>query len=148
MSSENVFNNYMGAFIGSLVGGLLLLLFDFGGWYNNFQAFEIWEYYGVFYDPGAFVLIVGVSVALLFVAYGSYNATKEKPSDEELYRMYKISLTALIIIAVGGIVFSTSASENDDWWLDTGFYGGIIGSFISTMFLRNAKNATSNQMEF
>ena len=131
----------MGAFIGSFVGGLLLLIFDFGGWYNNFSGVQVWEYYNLFYDPGSFILIGGASAALLFVAYSSYNATKETPSEIDLDRMYKASLYALAVVGIGGIVFAISASENDDWWLDTGFFGGLIGSIISTLLLRNAKNA-------
>lgn len=143
MTSENVSNYYMGSFIGSLIGGLMILIFDFAGWDES-------NYYLGFYSEGWIatdslggVIILGpIGVGLLYVAYNSYKGTKETLPKETIELTYKISLGALVAILVGALIFTISISSEDVyWWFEAGFYGGAIGSLISTLLLRNAKNA-------
>ncbi|MHA2031199.1 MAG: hypothetical protein ACW99A_05180 [Candidatus Kariarchaeaceae archaeon] len=143
MSTENVTNYYMGSFIGSLIGGILILLLDFAGWDES-------NYYAGFYaegwiatdSVGGFLILVPIGIGMLYVAYNSYQGTKEALPTEKLELIYKISFAALIAISVGALIFVITISTEDvDWWFGEGFYGGFIGSLISTLLLRNAKNA-------
>lgn len=145
MSTENVSNYYMGSFIVSLIGGIMLLVGEFAGWYYQ----EGSAYYGYYrewgsvraFNSAAFLILAPVAAGMFYVAYHSYNSTKEPPTQLILDRMYKISQAALGIILLGALIFIILASDNDDWWLGEAFYGGAIGSLISVFLLRNAKNA-------
>ncbi len=52
---------------------------------------------------------------------------------------YSLALTATELQAarINGHLVDSATKV----WLDTGFFGGLIGSLISTLLLRNAKNA-------
>ncbi len=143
MSNENVSNYYMGSFIGSLTGGLMILLFDFAGWDDSNYYLGIYSEGWIATDSIGGVLFLGpIGVALLYIAYNSYKGTKETLSIETLELIYKISVGALVAILIGALIFIISISAEDVyWWFDAGFYGGAIGSLISTLLLRNAKNA-------
>ena len=121
----------------------MILVGEFSGWYQytggTYVRSEEWGYVYAFNGPWAIVL-VPVGAAMLYVAYLSYNATKETPTLEEIERMYQISRAILIGILAGTVLFIMLVIENDDWWLSEGFYGGAIGSFVSTILLNNAKN--------
>lgn len=145
MSSENVSNFYMWSFIGALIGGLMILLFDFAGWDES-------NYYAGFYSEGWIatdsvggILILGpIGIGLLYVAYHSYKGTKEELPKETLELIYKISLVALSAILIVGLIFAITISTEDVyWWFGEGFYGGAIGSLISTLLLRNAKEKSN-----
>ncbi|MCE7733959.1 MAG: hypothetical protein GPJ54_03715 [Candidatus Heimdallarchaeota archaeon] len=140
MSTENVSNYYMGSFIVSLIGGIMVLVGEFAGWYNYGYYVEEWGSVSTF-TGSAFLILGPVAAGMLYVAYLSYNGTKEEPTIDQLELMLKISKFALIAILAGGLLFIALASENTDWWFGEGFYGGAIGSLISTLLLRNAKNA-------
>lgn len=144
MNDESNSNYYMGSFIVSLIGGIMVLVGEFGGWYiyeggytSNYQE---WGYVHTYNGP--WVIILGpVAAAMLYVAYLSYNATRTPPDIEQIDLMYKISRAALIAILAGALLFVILVSENDDWWFSEGFYGGAVGSLISTLLLKNAKDA-------
>lgn len=140
MSSENN-SNYMGAFIGSLIGGIMLLVGEFAGWYyyDYYNGYREWGSVSAFSGPG-FLLFGPLSGALLYVAYLSYNATKVEPPEDQLELMYKISRIVLITVIAGALLFIILAYDNDDWWFGEGFYGGAIGSLISVLLLNNARN--------
>ncbi len=144
MSSVNS-SNYMGVFIGSLIGGIMLLVGEFAGWYyyDYYNGYREWGSVGAFSGLG-FLLLGPLSGALLYVAYLSYNATKVEPLEDQVELMYKISRIVFVVVIAGALVFIALASDNDDWWFGPGFYGGAIGSLISVLLLNNARNEFQN----
>ncbi|NIS14358.1 MAG: hypothetical protein GWN97_21255, partial [Thermoplasmata archaeon] len=46
-----------------------------------------------------------------------------------------------------GIVWAgySMAEEYDDWWLDVGFYGGLVGGFGAAFFFMMARNQARDQ---
>jgi hypothetical protein len=143
MSEDSVKNYYMGSFIGSLIGGIMILLFDFAAWDSSNYYLRVYSegWFGTD-SIGGILFLVPIGIGLLYVAYNSYQGTKAPLSVELLERVYKVSLAAIIaIFVIAAIVAITLTGEEVEWWFDAGFYGGAIGSLISTLFLRNAKSA-------
>lgn len=137
-----VSNYYKGAIFGSVVGGILLLAFDFAGWNSSNYYLGVFSYGWIWIDSPSGFLALGTFAALLFyVAYQSYNGTKGTLDDQKLDQIYKISRGTFVAILACGLLFIIIISFEDVWWwLDTGFYGGAIGSGIATYCLRMIKN--------
>ena len=71
-------------------------------------------------------------------SYSGYVAitalrSKSYPSAQILRNSLLLSATAAVVLIVIAIIFAveTLPDEPEDWWLDTGFYGGLIGSGVA-----------------
>ena len=137
----------MGIFVGSLItsviGAVLLLVGDFGGWYFQvaFAGNNLDRYGEVGLLTPYFPVVAALAGLMLYGAYVSYTAIKNEGSIENLAsinRAYKIMLGTFIATIVLGIVFVAVISFQDveDWWLDAGFYGGVVGSGLSALLMR------------
>lgn len=140
----------VGTLIASGVGAVLLAVFEFAGWYERVpygtQPIERWYSIGLF---SAYFPLLAVLVALLgFAAYVSYRGLG-RPAPAAGEGLVRRAYLATVLVAgaciAGAAIFSLSAvvTSTDDWWLGTGFYGGLAGSGLATVFLWLARQAES-----
>ena len=130
-----------GSLVSSVVGGVLLLVTDFGGWYYRAPYGDIvvdrWGSIGLL--SGYFPLVIVFSAALFYSGYVSFTSLRT-PSTPSLTRAYRGSLAVFLSLLLTGIIFAflMIVQGLEEWWLDTGFYGGTFGSGLSALLLRLA----------
>jgi len=133
---------FVGALIGSLVGALLLIFTDFGGWYNyNYYAgFREWGYIGIS-SPISLVGVVFFALPFIYCSIislkGAQNPNSLSPQTVAL--AYRVSIIGVSLIVIAAVVFVIAVSGSDDWWFDAGFYGSFIGGLLTIVMLRMAK---------
>jgi len=126
------------AFLISLIGAALLLIFDFG-WFNAsnyYLGVYIWggigAWNGLISLPiliSAFFLLYCMGISLLVLK------SPEKIPDKKYvtYGLYA-SVIVFILTIIGAIVFAVEMTLEDAWWnYDAGFYGAIIGSSVTAI---------------
>ena len=85
------------------------------------------------------------------------------PSDTELGRrtnphtppkrggaiIRRVAAGALVMLVVYSLIFEArmAADENDDWWSDSGFFGGVFGFAAAGVSLFAARRAASVELE-
>ena len=129
---------FAAAFLTSLIGAALLLIFDFG-WFNAsnyYLGVYIWggigAWNGLISLPiiiSAFLLLYCMGISLLVLKF------PEKIPDKKYvtYGLYA-SVIVFILSIIGAIVFAVEMTAEDAWWnYDAGFYGGIIGSLLTAI---------------
>ena len=133
----------VGSLITSSVGMVLLLATDFAGWEEEIEYVPstIYRTYAINITSGYFIIIVALAAALLFAAYVSYNFLRsgDQPPDVMKLRMAFYGATSAAITSlIAGILFMVVLTVKDanDWWLDSGFYAGLIGGALTAIFLR------------
>lgn len=139
MASDSRSALFMGAMIGGAVGYLLLLVTDFGGWYNYYYSAGFQEYGYVGVDTPASVLGLAVlGLPYLYTAFISLKGVRNPDAltGEIVSRTYIISVLGVVIIFIGAAVFVAAVSGSDDWWFDAGFYGSAIGGIIMVLCMR------------
>ena len=134
---------FVGSLITSVVGAALLLATDFAGWSSSTSGggitVEASGYIGLL--TVYFPLIAVLSGTLLYCGYVSFTALRhpeQSPDPRYIDLAYKGSVAVFSTVLVGALVFATImlTNEPDDWWLDSGFYGGMIGSLLTAVLLR------------
>lgn len=118
----------------SLVGAILLLATDFSGFWNG-------VYYG--YIDLESDAVSGLVITSLFLFYCAivnllFIINPDKRPDERFVKLARLlSLLAFIICTIGGIAFAIAMGIDDvwEWWFGAGFYGGIIGSLLTFIFM-------------
>ena len=134
------------AILTSAVGGVLLLAFDFG-WFNAsnyYLGVYIWggigAWNGLISLPiliSAFLLLYCMGISILVV-----KSPEKIPDKKYVTYGFYASILVFILSIIGGIVFAVEMTIDDAWWnFDAGFYGGIIGSFLTAiLFFLGLKN--------
>jgi hypothetical protein len=136
-----------GGLICSLIGGVLILIDDFAGWY--------WYVWGTGYGwgwigfPSALenfpdsILIL----PLFLLASGGlfYCSTlsllglinQEKPPGKQLFFIGIIlSFLTVVICLIGGIIVAVEMIfEELEFWYGGAFWGGIIGGLLTSLFM-------------
>ncbi|MCH8871124.1 MAG: hypothetical protein IIC85_15540, partial [Chloroflexi bacterium] len=134
---------FVGSLITSVVGAALLLATDFAGWSSSTSGggitVEASGYIGLL--TVYFPLIAVLSGTLLYCGYVSFMALRhpeQGPDPRYIDLAYKGSVAVFATVLVGALVFATImlTDEPDDWWLDSGFYGGTIGALLTAVLLR------------
>ena len=139
MSNSQNMSYYVGAIITSLIGGILLLATDFGGWYNyNYYAgVRSWGWVDASVFPLNILFII-TAFCLCYCTIISFMALKnvDKPPKKKTIKLgITLSLTVFILAIIGGIVFILTIEGPTDWWLGEAFYGGLIGGLLTAIFL-------------
>jgi hypothetical protein len=133
---------FVGALLGSLVGVLLLIFTDFGGWYNyNYYAgFREWGYIGIS-SPISLLGVIFFALPFIYCSFvslkGAQNPNSLSPQTVAL--AYRVSIIGVALIIIAAVVFVVAVSGADDWWFDAGFYGSMIGGLLTVIMLRMAK---------
>ena len=126
------------AILTSALGAVLLLAFDFG-WFNAsnyYLGVYIWGGIGAW--NGLISLPILISAFLLLYCMGISILVLKNPEKipDKKYVTYGLyaSILVFILSIIGGIVFAVEMTIDDAWWnFDAGFYGGIIGSFLTAI---------------
>ena len=142
--NENITAFYIGSMISSVVGGILLLFTDFSGWNgsNYYLSVYSWGYFGPnTEDPISIVPFLIIAGMLFYCTYISYLGFQGNGVESKLLNQaYWLAFAAMVVCIIFAIVFVILISEEDvEWWFDAGFYGGIIGSALTVVFLYQVK---------
>ena len=137
--SEQRSSILLGAFLTSMIGGILLLLCDFAGWYNYGYYVRSWGWIGVSIDtPLSSMILIIVAICLFYCTYISYLGLRSggKLTQQDIRKGLALAVFAFVIVAISGLIFSVEMLIEDpsEWWLDTGFYGGFFGSSLTALF--------------
>lgn len=143
MSKDSMVSSfYVSTLVLSVIGAILFLFTEFAG----YTAAPYFYWYSVsfestFYNPDhAIYAPIFILVAFLFllnaiISLKGLNIVKMKtPMSAAKLGLYS-SIGILIISVVGGVAFEVILSESSasDWWLNTGFYAGLIGGVLLMM---------------
>jgi hypothetical protein len=137
LSNLGIRSNYYGLiFILSIIGAILFIFTEFGG-YTTYYKYSV-NLESSFRNPdlSAFApLLVLVSfffVLNIFLSLKGLNIIKTSLANNSAKLGFYSSLGILVITAVGGIVFEIILSDSGatDWWLNSGFYAGLIGGIL------------------
>ena len=139
----------MGALITSVLGGLLIIIGDFVGWYHYdyYYGTKEWGWVGFLAlletgNPVSIIgsfLFLGLAGCLFFGAVISVLILKdpETPPEKALinYAFY-LAILVTAVSLVGGIIALVLflADEPSEWWFDLAFWGGLIGGGLTTLF--------------
>ena len=142
MSNTNILSNlYTWIFVLSVLGGILFLFTEFGGYTT--PPYYYWysiSLESAFYNPdhAAFAPIFILVACLFFlntlISLKGMNVIKFKaPMEANKLGLYT-SVSILVISIAGGIAFEVILSESGatNWWFNTGFYAGLIGGILMT----------------
>lgn len=137
--NEQIF--YLGAFIFSLVGGILLLATPFCGFDGSNYYLGVWiwgnigaatETYGGIFILMAVMLIIAAIMALLAIILLGQQGL---PFERYELLCFLLTFAVFIMSIIGLIIFGVVADDYDWWWWpDAGFYGGAIGGLIAALF--------------
>lgn len=152
MSVDDIKHWLMGAAVVSLIGGILLIVLDFAGWYNYNAGVETWGWIGFQgFEEGNFVgiLFIFLGLSLFYTTSISILALAKpdtfEPTRKTLLIGFFNALAVFLIVLIGGIVFEVVLAIDDptNWWLGGGFYAGIIGAPMTAFFLYMCLRGTS-----
>ena len=158
LSNLGMRSNYYGLiFILSLIGAILFIFTEFGGYTTYYQySVNIESSFSnpdlVAYAP-LFILVTFFFLLNIFLSLKELNIIKTSfPSNSAKLGFYS-SLGILVITAVGGIAFEVllSGSGALNWWLNSGFYAGIIGGILLPLlyyFIMKSPSAKPDQATY
>jgi len=136
---------FIGALIMSLIGGVLLLVADFGSWYNYTGTTESWGWisFDASLDSSDLIGILLFLFAGCSLLYCSGISLLELVDPEKIPSLswIKIGMILAAIVTVicllGGLAFvvDMTSDEPTSWGLEPAFYGGVIGGGLTTLFL-------------
>ena len=152
MSNVNMRSNFYALiFILSVIGAILFVFTEFGGYttppYYQYSVSLESSFTNpdlVAYAP-LFILVTCFFVLNIFLSLKELNIIKTAfPRNSAKLGLYS-SLGIFAVSAVGAIAFEVILSESGarDWWLSSGFYAGIIGGILLPLLyyfaMRNPK---------
>ena len=91
-------------------------------------------------------MVLGFAAVLSYSGYVSYsNLRTGTPTG--VRRAYLATLGVFLALLLAAAVYSLFMLFQDveEWWLDTGFYGGAIGSGLAALLLRLASGQSSEE---
>lgn len=136
---------FVGALIGSGAGFLLLILTDFGGWYNYYYyaGYQESGYVGVS-NPVTLLGMIVLGLPFLYCAAISLKGATSPNSlaPRTVSIAFYLSVTEVILVFVGAAIFVAAVSGSDSWWLGAGFYGSAIGGILAVVCLFAARRVT------
>ena len=144
----------VGSLITSFVGFVLLLSTDFAGWEEEIEYVPgtIYRTYSISIFSGYFIIIGTLASGLVYATFISYmflrvGDTAPNPNNLRLAFYGATAVAAASLIA--GILFLIVLSIKDpvDWWLDTGFYAGLIGGGSTALLLRLGLTAIEKELD-
>jgi len=148
--SEEKSSILLGSFLTSMIGGILLLLCDFAGWYNYGYYVRSWGWIGVSVNtPLASLILIMVAICLFYCTYISYMGLRSggKLTQQVIRKGLTLAIVAFVIVTISGLIFTVEMliDEPTEWWLDTGFYGGFFGSILTALFFHITAKSDQKQ---
>ena len=147
MKNESLNAFFVGSLIASVVGAVMLLADDFGGWFfqTTYAGVPLDRYGSIglvtVYSP----IVAVLAAAMLYSGYVSYVVLRSDdsgPSAVSVRRAYNSSVAAFGATAALAVIFAIVMSTQDveEWWLGGGFYGAAVGSVLSGVLLKLGLN--------
>jgi hypothetical protein len=142
---------YYGSLITSVLGAILIVLFDFAGWYNYdaYNLVESWGYIDFSFENllvfPIILIVIGCLVLCTYFSYIGLSSSVKKLDPQQLQFGLIAASMAFVTVLIGGIVFVIVMlmDEPTSWWFGAGFYGSLIGSGLTIALFYLAK---SNQL--
>lgn len=140
---DSIKQYFVGSLIVSVIGGFTILFGEFAAWDESNYYLQLFSggYIDVSLENPLSAIILGCCAFLLFfVSYISFQALSN-PQQEGLTEKVQFgiytSLISLAILLAGGLIFALILTIEGEayWWFDLGFYGGVIGSALTLVFL-------------
>lgn len=136
---------YLGAFLISLVGGVLFFATEFGWWQETYSWGYDFALYGEYVPWYGKVILIIMGLLYLFVAFVSLyklypfmNLSEER--NEQLEKGAFYGAIAIVILSVlVAIVFAIMVGDATDWDFGTTFYMGLIGGIVTVLLLMFAR---------
>jgi hypothetical protein len=126
----------------NVVGAVLVLFWPFGGMLvtTAYGPAERFAGLGRGYNEGLdLVLVILIGASLIVSALLSFILFNTMGSDQR--RTIKVAtvvaVVTLLLTIIAGVQFNIVRSGSDyylDWWLDTGFYAGIVVGLLDSIF--------------
>jgi hypothetical protein len=145
-----------GQLIITLIGGLLLIISDFAGFYH-YDYYNKIEKWGSVYLGSGFIsslLIVVTAIGLFLSAWYSFQIMKNDSLTTEKIltleaNVEKILLVSMSITVAGGLIFAASEiiTQTQEWWFDAGFYGALVGSGMGMVFAKQISAKVRSTMQ-
>jgi hypothetical protein len=138
---------FLGALVFSVSGLALLLLTDFGGWYEYHggypydYGYRTYDYISVWESPLYGLGLLVLSIPLMACVFTSLRGLQNPGylSRRKVSLAFGAAILQMCIVVVGAIVFVAAVGGADDWWLGAGFYGSAVGAFLTILFLAKAR---------
>jgi uncharacterized protein YhhL (DUF1145 family) len=96
-----------------------------------------------------FIVFAAIAIALAYTVYVYYSVLRSStfPLGQTLRNCLLLTTTATAVLFVIAILFlvTTLPDEPEDWWLDTGFYGGFIGFGVVAVMFWKAQRASKRE---
>ena len=127
---------YVGSLIVSLIGAVLLFATDFAnGWryisYPSTISFRVFAN-----DSVSGILVILMGILLIICALVALLALYKQELVKKEYVQYTMVLSLIVfIVSIVGLIYIAVEFEDYYWDPDAGFYGAIIGSLLTTIFL-------------
>ena len=143
---------FIGAFITSAIGGVLLLALDFGWWDGSNYYLGVYIYgwigawnglIGVPIIISGFLLLYCMAISILVLRF------PEKIPDKKFVKYgFYAAVLEFILSIIGGIVFAAIMEYEDSWWwFGGGFYGGAIGGLLTAILFYLGEKVVEKVME-
>ena len=149
MEKQQIMILFITSMITSAAGGILLFVTDFGGyWWYEWMGPTTWVYVCFTCNVIVGIVIFLAASMLLFCTFVSLSVILEQQGtklseleQEKLINMgiifcYIVGTLSIIGAIAIGITGATIEAESSGFWLDAGFYGGIIGSALTALNLK------------
>jgi len=133
---------FLGAFIISVIGGILMLTTEFGGWYGvtylgyGSYLYE-WGSISAFSGPGGALLIL-MAIFLFYCSVISVLGLIDPDKiPNKLFILVGVFLSILVFIItlISGAIFVIAVWDAAEWWFGAAFYAGIISGILTPIFL-------------
>ena len=133
---ENLQIFFVGSLIVSLIGAVLLLATDFiNGWkYIGYPSTASFRIFANETTTGILIIMMGV-LLIICTLVALVALYKQELVKKEFIRYTMVLSLIVFILCVVGIIYVAIEFEDYYWEPDAGFYGGIIGSLLTTIFL-------------
>jgi len=124
--------------ITSVIGGILLFVTDFGGWWEGGSSNYYVHIEAQFAGPAPFFIGLTAAAMLVTAAFCVWGLTPtSKVTEQHLKLLLLVNLGVVALTALLAIILATWwGTFASEWWFDAGFYGGVIGSLLTSLFLK------------
>jgi len=136
---------YLGAFLLSLVGGILFFTVEFGWWQGAYSWGYNFAVYGEFVEWYGKLILVLMGLVYLFVAivslwklYPFVQLPDKLVKNLDNYAFFA-AIGVVILTVITAIIFVAQVSDATDWDFGTTFYTGLIGGIVTALLLWFAK---------
>ncbi|MHA2089890.1 MAG: hypothetical protein ACW98K_03445 [Candidatus Kariarchaeaceae archaeon] len=143
MSDQTNIQSYLvGALITSVIGAVLLIFSDFGGWLET-GDFDYYLHTDSENANGFQILMLYVlAIGLLGCSYLAFDGMRAGTTvtAQKLTLGFNLAIAVIVATLVETLLFIIWVSGEEDWWLDAGFFGGLIGGILTALLFKLSRD--------